>query len=162
MDKKKIIGIVPNGLIFMVVATVLAYAGCRLQLRDKIFMGTAWTGAATYEYNPVMYILGAAFYWGLLLLLYFTAFAKGIKRISELTTLWRIAAYALSLLQAWIMYELLYNITYRSGDYLPVKNSLRLKFTVYGWPIMTAAFISVIFVCCIAKHRKDGKEQKSD
>lgn len=160
MDKKKILGIVPNGLLFMFVATVLAYVGCRLQLRDKIYMGIAWTGAATYEYNPVMYILGAAFYWGLLLLLYFTAFTKGIKRITELTPLWRIAAYALSLLQAWIMYELLYNITYRSGDYLPVKNSLRLKFTVYGWPIMTAVFISVVFVYYIVRHRTAGKEQK--
>lgn len=159
MNRKKNIDIVPNGLIFMCVATVLAYVGCNMQLKEKVFMGTAWPGVSTYEYNPVMYILGVVFYWGLLLLLYFVVFAKGMKRMTELTPVWRLAAYVLCLVQALIMFVVLDYVIYRSSDYLPVKNSLRLKLTVVGWPVMTAVFISIMFVCCICRrHDDDGHE----
>lgn len=139
-DSKKIINIVTNGYLFMLVSTVLAYMGSKVQLIDKIFMGIAWAGAPRFQYNPVMYCIGFFFYWGLLLLLYLNVFVKMLKQTQELSVGWKLASCALCLLQALVMYILLNYSMFQSGDYVVIEISVRTYLTVIGWPILTLIF----------------------
>ena len=143
VDGKKAINIMTNGYLFMLVSTVLAYMGSKVQLIDKIFMGFDWTGAPVFRYNPVMYCIGFFFYWGLLLLLYLNVFVKILKQTQELSVGWKVVSCALCFLQALVMYILLNYSMFQTGDYVVIEISVRSYLTVIGWPILTLIFPSI-------------------
>lgn len=157
-DSKKAIYITSNGYLFMLVSTVLAYMGSKVQLIDKIFMGIAWTGAPRFQYNPVMYCIGFFFYWGLLLLLYLNVFVKMLKQTQELSVGWKVVSCALCLLQALVMYILL-NYSIQSGDYVVIEISVRTYLTVIGWPILTLIFPSINLLKKREKVEEKPKEE---
>lgn len=139
-DRKEKINIALNGCLFILVSTVLAYMGSKVQLIDKIFRGVDWTGAPIFQYHPIMYCIGFFFYWGLLLLLYLNVFVKILKQTQELPVGWKVVSCALCFWQALVMYILLNYSVFQTGDYVAIEISVRSYLTVIGWPILTLIF----------------------
>lgn len=169
---KKLIRILPTGIMFMIVELVLALGACRVQMTDKLFAGSEglnYMHTDFYKYNPATYTLGHILFIGLGTLIYFQIFAKEMRRILEMSLIFIIIEAVICILSAGGIYMLLLGqivekgkniyIGGNEGNYVIGPDWMKY-ITMIGWSIYPLLLMmSDIVIWSAAGNKADEKKR---
>lgn len=170
---KKLIQILPTGIIFMIVEAALAFGACRLQMVDKILVGSEgfdYMHATFYNYNPVTYALGHILFIGLGTLIYFQIFAKEMRRILELSLVFIFIEAIICILSAGGIFMMLaYQIVEKgknlyiggSGGSYTIGPAIMCYFSIIGWTVFPVLLMTTDIIAWSAVGKKVGRKKQT-
>ncbi|MCQ2494458.1 MAG: hypothetical protein MJ104_07635, partial [Lachnospiraceae bacterium] len=156
-----------------IVEAVLAFGACRLQMVDKILVGSEgfdYMHATFYNYNPVTYALGHILFIGLGTLIYFQIFAKEMRRILELSLVFIFIEAIICILSAGGIFMMLaYQIVEKgknlyiggSGGSYTIGPAIMCYFSIIGWTVFPVLLMTADIIVWSAVGKKVGRKKQT-